>query len=233
MVPHRAQSRMYGAAFRARLSCSRCTMRFQTDFWAKLFVPFAIWLFIAATSSFSVWYFNFLVSWVPRTPERDFWDIMLACMLLPFVDVVLTLGFVGALTWWYRHYNKQPTDRSKFLVKRVEQAGKPAGCAGDLSHPAGPDSTACEGATCTTPLVIASAVLSPETLAKVHASACPICFSSMGGNSAGSLLKTECGHYFHERCLWTWFDRSTTCPSCRQDVCRSESDAQETHHESA
>mmetsp|Transcript_61819 Transcript_61819/g.177936 ORF Transcript_61819/g.177936 Transcript_61819/m.177936 type:complete len:125 (+) Transcript_61819:236-610(+) len=43
--------------------------------------------------------------------------------------------------------------------------------------------------------------------------ACPICCTSM---SNCELLRTICGHLFHEGCLEKWLHRNPTCPVCRR-----------------
>lgn len=63
---------------------------------------------------------------------------------------------------------------------------------------------------------------------EVHADiACPICVTNMAmsrGSGAGTrcdehyLLKTVCGHTFHESCLCQWLKRRTNCPVCRRDL---------------
>lgn len=47
---------------------------------------------------------------------------------------------------------------------------------------------------------------------------CAICRESMEGSDACVRIR-RCGHVFHgERCLFNWFNRNSTCPTCRQNV---------------
>ena len=43
---------------------------------------------------------------------------------------------------------------------------------------------------------------------------CVICHEDMNAD----VIKTECGHKFHAACIGTWFQRHTTCPTCRAVV---------------
>lgn len=43
---------------------------------------------------------------------------------------------------------------------------------------------------------------------------CPICFESINQSSA---IKTNCGHFFHNDCVKTWFKKSLCCPLCRNE----------------
>ena len=47
---------------------------------------------------------------------------------------------------------------------------------------------------------------------------CIICRENMVGN--GSCKKLPCNHIFHVTCLRSWFQRQQTCPTCRMDVLR-------------
>ena len=44
---------------------------------------------------------------------------------------------------------------------------------------------------------------------------CCICLEGENGDNVFNLA---CGHCFHENCAVTWFQRSLTCPLCRNDV---------------
>ncbi|KAF2212982.1 hypothetical protein CERZMDRAFT_83917 [Cercospora zeae-maydis SCOH1-5] len=42
---------------------------------------------------------------------------------------------------------------------------------------------------------------------------CPICFEAV---PLGELLaRLPCGHSFHHKCISSWYERKSTCPSCR------------------
>ncbi|AYV81187.1 MAG: putative E3 ubiquitin-protein ligase-like protein [Harvfovirus sp.] len=49
---------------------------------------------------------------------------------------------------------------------------------------------------------------------------CPICYGEL--EEMTKLVVFLCGHYFHPKCITTWFDQEDTCPMCRvifkQDV---------------
>lgn len=43
---------------------------------------------------------------------------------------------------------------------------------------------------------------------------CPVCLTDMDANLF--ITKTQCGHYFHKRCLDEWIKKEpATCPICR------------------
>jgi hypothetical protein len=45
---------------------------------------------------------------------------------------------------------------------------------------------------------------------------CAICLDNMKGEPIGKkVTHTTCAHYFHKACLDKWFEKHTTCPSCR------------------
>ena len=53
---------------------------------------------------------------------------------------------------------------------------------------------------------------------------CAICTQSLLSNDE-TIVKTTCGHYFHNECLATWFKgRHYDCPYCRQQFTRKEID---------
>lgn len=41
---------------------------------------------------------------------------------------------------------------------------------------------------------------------------CSICLDS------NPLFITECGHYFHDRCIYSWLDTKTSCPNCNTEI---------------
>lgn len=43
---------------------------------------------------------------------------------------------------------------------------------------------------------------------------CPICLS----DSKTDLIRTECGHFFHKKCLQNWLETNNTCPVCRFQI---------------
>lgn len=45
---------------------------------------------------------------------------------------------------------------------------------------------------------------------------CIICMRDGKNDYEGGMLK--CGHYFHNKCISQWFDKSLTCPCCRSVV---------------
>ena len=42
---------------------------------------------------------------------------------------------------------------------------------------------------------------------------CAICLAEQHKHT---YTRLDCGHCFHKTCIKSWFDRSTTCPTCRQ-----------------
>jgi hypothetical protein len=49
---------------------------------------------------------------------------------------------------------------------------------------------------------------------------CPICIQPLSGGEEDPVVKTLCGHYFHEDCMaaWIMLQSPATCPLCRQHV---------------
>ena len=43
---------------------------------------------------------------------------------------------------------------------------------------------------------------------------CSICFE----NLIEDIQKTSCGHFFHKRCLDSWFEMNRICPMCRKKL---------------
>ena len=37
-------------------------------------------------------------------------------------------------------------------------------------------------------------------------------------NDENSIIKLDCNHYFHHKCLETWILRKRTCPICRVET---------------
>lgn len=48
-------------------------------------------------------------------------------------------------------------------------------------------------------------------------SMCPVCMEAFA-NSEQTVVKTRCGHCFHNACLQNWLNVASTCPNCRQDL---------------
>ncbi|KAH9597375.1 zinc finger protein [Trypanosoma melophagium] len=46
--------------------------------------------------------------------------------------------------------------------------------------------------------------------------ACPICLETF--SPGVMVLKIECGHTFHHKCIIRWFERSNFCPTCRHEI---------------
>lgn len=47
---------------------------------------------------------------------------------------------------------------------------------------------------------------------------CTICLANFSTVNGQVILKTPCGHYFHDNCLLTWCKNHMDCPICRGDV---------------
>jgi hypothetical protein len=49
---------------------------------------------------------------------------------------------------------------------------------------------------------------------------CTICFNEFADQRAiqesGKLIKTKCGHIFHEKCLNNWLKKKNNCPLCKK-----------------
>jgi hypothetical protein len=43
---------------------------------------------------------------------------------------------------------------------------------------------------------------------------CSICFDECKDKTC----TLECGHTFHTKCIFTWFNKNNTCPMCRAEV---------------
>jgi hypothetical protein len=50
---------------------------------------------------------------------------------------------------------------------------------------------------------------------------CPICADAFRGSTVTkAIVRTDCGHHFHEQCLATWCKNHMDCPMCREPVGR-------------
>ena len=45
---------------------------------------------------------------------------------------------------------------------------------------------------------------------------CAICHYRVNKKSQKKVL--ECGHVYHQKCIWSWLVKSGTCPMCRAKV---------------
>ena len=52
-----------------------------------------------------------------------------------------------------------------------------------------------------------------EMVEIVSSEKCTICLED-----CKTAVKMKCGHIFHEHCIDTWLEESTTCPLCRRDL---------------
>ena len=46
---------------------------------------------------------------------------------------------------------------------------------------------------------------------------CPICLDIMNETEPKQRAILVCGHEFHPACILKWFEKKTSCPSCRQN----------------
>jgi hypothetical protein len=46
---------------------------------------------------------------------------------------------------------------------------------------------------------------------------CSICLDTID-NDEREIIKTDCSHYFHKKCLKEWFSKSLSCPLCRKNL---------------
>ena len=46
---------------------------------------------------------------------------------------------------------------------------------------------------------------------------CAICLDTINTDER-EIIKTDCGHYFHKKCLKEWFSKSLSCPLCRKNL---------------
>jgi len=51
---------------------------------------------------------------------------------------------------------------------------------------------------------------------KYNETICCICLENFNNNDNVRVLK--CQHYFHDKCITEWFNQSTKCPMCNQDM---------------
>merc|ERR1740139_474314 len=184
---------------------------------SEMQLPFA--LIFASALIFVVLYGCYLAAWFPLDKERPEWKNILMGCSLPLgvvLHVVLLCGFAYAA--YMRHAaakrpkrKRQLSERTPLLVERVSLmeatrlAEQPAAEAGDQTG---------------TPDMVETQA--PQQLPRdLVCSICVSGISSMGGGSECTehqLLKTVCGHTFHETCLVQWLQRRTTCPVCRHDL---------------
>jgi hypothetical protein len=55
---------------------------------------------------------------------------------------------------------------------------------------------------------------------------CAICMELLDLESL--LLKLECGHEFHEKCMKSWMEKGSSCPMCRASTGDERSDRERT-----
>jgi hypothetical protein len=47
---------------------------------------------------------------------------------------------------------------------------------------------------------------------------CSICLAELSSADGAELLRMDCSHLYHQRCLLTWLEKQSTCPLCRREV---------------
>lgn len=47
---------------------------------------------------------------------------------------------------------------------------------------------------------------------------CSICLTRLRGKKEA--IETNCGHFYHTKCLMKWLKMSSSCPECRTEVLR-------------
>src|SRR3989344_4608338 len=45
---------------------------------------------------------------------------------------------------------------------------------------------------------------------------CAICIENF--NDEEIIIKTDCSHFFHEKCIYSWYEKSRDCPICRRSI---------------
>eukprot|EP00747_Dinoflagellata_sp_TGD_P162254 gnl/TRDRNA2_/TRDRNA2_179657_c0_seq1.p1 gnl/TRDRNA2_/TRDRNA2_179657_c0~~gnl/TRDRNA2_/TRDRNA2_179657_c0_seq1.p1 ORF type:complete len:204 (+),score=10.67 gnl/TRDRNA2_/TRDRNA2_179657_c0_seq1:84-695(+) len=169
-------------------------VRCGTEFcWAKFSLPAAISTLIASTIFFAVGYFRWLLYWVPLHENQPSWVILLACTGLPFGVALHACAVIGlVMVGWDSDFWAR--DRRSAPVERerlkVERVR------------------------------LISDTVKDECVVDVHPSnACSICYAPFAGHEGEvPLLRTGCGHVFHEECLDSWLQRHKSCPLCRHDL---------------
>ncbi|XP_050225968.1 E3 ubiquitin-protein ligase RING1-like [Mercurialis annua] len=57
------------------------------------------------------------------------------------------------------------------------------------------------------------------TAAESGGSDCAICLEDFGGDEKKVVIKMpNCGHSFHENCIFRWLQKKKSCPMCRRQV---------------
>jgi len=73
-------------------------------------------------------------------------------------------------------------------------------------------------------------VASEEELS-AHSDVCSICYQNM--EEVGTVVKTECRHYFHTHCLRRWLVVQDNCPLCTQSIVAGSDKEEDKHKESS
>lgn len=197
-------------------------------------LPAAVVLIFTSGVFFCIQYLKYLNEWVSWDPGRPFWQNLLAGSSLP-LGVALHVALLVHVAYWrcYAHGPAREGDAlaalGPLLVKRITgpppaqpgQSGKGAGAAGQpgAADPGGGAEAAAPGKAAEAAAAVAAAAVAAameEAEPPSEQRACPICCSPMTHKEA--LLRTICGHIFHEGCLGKWLPRSPTCPVCRCDL---------------
>eukprot|EP00746_Dinoflagellata_sp_MGD_P022160 gnl/MRDRNA2_/MRDRNA2_151803_c0_seq1.p1 gnl/MRDRNA2_/MRDRNA2_151803_c0~~gnl/MRDRNA2_/MRDRNA2_151803_c0_seq1.p1 ORF type:complete len:229 (+),score=28.73 gnl/MRDRNA2_/MRDRNA2_151803_c0_seq1:74-688(+) len=152
-------------------------------------------LFISGTM-FAKEYFSWLVVYVPRVPDNQ---VLILCMGLP-VGVGLHLAAIFITV--HRIYQRRIEEKKPSLENLYVQRWPPVKQQVD-KEAAGEEALLDSGVT---------------DVAFDASADCPICCSCCAGSL--NLVKTGCGHVFHEACLERWVHIRCTCPVCRHDLRR-------------
>jgi len=202
-------------------------------------------MIFASAMIFSVLYGSYLAAWFSMDKARPYWRKVLMGCSLPlgvFLHIVLLI-LVGYFAYMRHAAAAVPTKRRRrsvdettpLLIERVPllaaadpglaTASAAPEKARDAQQHLDPQQTAGGAAAPNEEATSAeSTMVESEVSAEI---ACPICVTNMAmsrGAEAGTkcdehyLLKTVCGHTFHESCLCQWLKRRKNCPVCRRDL---------------
>jgi hypothetical protein len=49
---------------------------------------------------------------------------------------------------------------------------------------------------------------------------CSVCLEELSSPDGAELLRMDCSHLYHQRCILPWLEKRNSCPTCRREVGR-------------
>jgi hypothetical protein len=49
---------------------------------------------------------------------------------------------------------------------------------------------------------------------------CSVCLEELSSPDGAELLRMDCSHLYHRRCILPWLEKRNSCPNCRREVGR-------------